>query len=150
MADSKSLDFEKISKSAKEGADDFNNQEGRVPAGVCTDLEPTEDITLEEKLAKAAPGTVVEVSEEELNRGRIYLGDNVNDPVWYRGCEGLELKDIVRNFPYLPYYAVTAIKYIIRFPVKSSIPEDEVQDIDKAIKCLQLVRENIVRANRSE
>ncbi len=67
------------------------------------------------------------------------MADMINKPKHYVGIGGLEVEEVLRNFipryvdAYQGHRVASAIEYLLRAPLKN-----EEQDIEKAIKCLQM------------
>ncbi|MCK5017987.1 MAG: DUF3310 domain-containing protein [Candidatus Peribacteraceae bacterium] len=74
------------------------------------------------------------------NSGPIALpGDVVGAPPWYIGNNGIELKDVIYGFGLDHYaYRAKALKYILRAHNKNDFALGDVQDLEKAIECLQI------------
>lgn len=73
--------------------------------------------------------------------------DEIKNPSHYDGDGFIECKDALRSMMYKPSWISTetgywwgcAFKYIWRWPFKNGI-----EDIDKAIRCLEYMRESAV------
>ncbi len=80
--------------------------------------------------------------------------DPVSAPRHYRGDGRVTCADAMRSMSHgvrlgamATFWWLTALKYLWRWPRKHPDPAGKLQDIDKAIECLRMLREEVTRAD---